>query len=281
MVRLVLLRLLESYFRHRWLYLLPIPAMVAAMAAYLMLVPAPFIAEGTLYVQQETLLSSLTSVRANGLGFRYVTPSEETVGELYQLTNSDGFMRAVIQQTDLEARMNEGPDVIEETLRQVRDSIWFNSLGTNLVAVNAKFTMPRVAAQLVDSIIETYTRWKTNISRDESVAAKRFFQDLVVTYHADLDAERRILTNYLVTHPEPLRGERPPEEAAEIAQLTAAVTLAEERLRDAENKEEDAQLALAQTESNIRQSYFVVDAPQIPLEPKRSKKEMALITAIL
>ncbi len=280
MFRLIVLRLLESYFRHRWLYLLPILLMTAAMAFYIAFVPAPYTAEGTLYVQQETLLSSLTSVRSNGFGFRYVTPSEETVGELYQLMNSDGFLRAIVQQTDLESRMNEGPKAIEETLTEARDAVWFRSLGNNLVAINATYTMPRVAAQLVESTIETYTLWKTNISHDESVAAQDFFVDLVATYRTELDAERRTLTNYLISHPEPVRGNRPPEEAATISQLSAAVDLAEERLRNAENKEEDAQLALAQTESNIRQSYFVVDAPQVPLEPKRSKKELALVLAL-
>jgi capsular polysaccharide biosynthesis protein len=279
-IRSIILRLLESYFRHRWLYLLPIGLMAAAMALYIVLVPAPYTAEGTLYVQQETLLSSLTSVRSSGFGFRYVTPSEETVGELYQLMNSDGFMRAVVGQTDLEARMNEGPRVIEETLREAREAVWFHGLGNNLVAINATFTMPRVAAQLVEATIETYTLWKTNISRDESAAAQTFFADLVTTYRTELDAERNTLTTYLVTHPEPVRGNRPPEEAATIAKLTAAVELAEERLRNAENKEEDAQLAVAQTESNIRQSYFVVDAPQVPTEPKRSKKELAMVLAL-
>ncbi len=279
MLRLILLRLLESYFRHRWLYLSPILFMSLAMVGYLTLVPAPYVAEGTLYVQKETLLSTLTSVRTNVFG-RYVTPAEETVGELYQLMNSDGFMRAIIQQTDLEPLMNEGPRVVDETLEQVRDSIWFRSLGNNLVEVNTEAELPQVAAQLATSTIETYTRWKTNISRDEGVAAQQFFQGLVDTYRTDLNAERNRLTDYLVGHPEPVRGERPPVEAAQIAQLEAAVALAEERLRNAEDKEEETQLALAQTESNIRQSYIVVDAPTVPLEPTRSKTELAVVLAI-
>lgn len=276
MIRLILLRLLESYFRHRWLYLSPIAFMVAAMIGYLILVPAPYVSEGTLYVQKETLLSTLTSVRTNVFG-RYVTPAEETVGELYQLMNSDGFMRAIVQQTELEPLMNEGPKAVEQTLDQVRDSIWFRSLGNNLVEVNTEAEEPQVAAQLATSTIETYTRWKTNISRDEGVAAQQFFQNLVDTYRTALDGERSRLTDYLVAHPEPVRGDRPPVEAAQIAQLEAAVELAEERLRDAEDKEEETQLALAQTESNIRQSYIVVDAPMVPLEPTRSKTELAII----
>ena len=34
---------------------------------------------------------------------------------------------------------------IDETINEVRDAIWFNSLGTNLVSINAQFAMPRVA----------------------------------------------------------------------------------------------------------------------------------------
>ena len=244
------------------------------------MVPAPYIAEGTLYVQQETLLSSLTSVGSTSLGFRYVTPAEETVGELYQLMNSEGFIRAIIQQTDLEAKMTGGPIAVDQIIKETREAVWFRSLGNNLVMVSAQYAMPRVSAQLVAATVETYTRWKTNISREESVAARDFFKDLVNSYSLALDAERSTLTDYLVAHPEPVRGARPPVEAARIAQLDAAVNLAEERLRDAEHKEEDAQLALAQTESNIRQSYFVVDAAKQPLEPKRSKKELVMIAAI-
>lgn len=279
MFRLILLRLLESYFRHRWLYLLPIALMAVAMVGFLALVPAPYVAQGTVYVQKETLLSTLTSVRTNVFG-RYVTPAEETVGELYQLMNSDGFMRAIIQQTDMEPLMNEGPKAVEQTLDQVRDSIWFRSLGNNLVEVNTKAEEARVSAQLANSTIETYTRWKTNISRDEGVAAQQFFQNLVDTYRAALETERSRLTDYLVAHPQPVRGDRPPVEEAQIAQLQAAVNLAEERLRDAEDKEEETQLALAQTESNIRQSYLVVDAPTVPLEPTRSKTELVVILAL-
>ncbi|MCB0060926.1 MAG: hypothetical protein KDE19_02380 [Caldilineaceae bacterium] len=279
MIRLILLRLLESYYRHRWLYLSPIAFMALAMVGYLVIVPAPYVAQGTLYVQKETLLSTLTSVRTNVFG-RYVTPAEETVGELYQLMNSDGFMRAIVQQTELEPLMNEGPKAVEQTLDKVRDSIWFRSLGNNLVEVNTEAESPQVAAQLATSTIETYTRWKTNISRDEGVAAQQFFQGLVTTYRDALDTERQRLTDYLVAHPEPVRGDRPPVEAAEISKLEAAVDLAKERLRDAEDKEEETQLALAQTESNMRQSYFVVDAPTIPLEPTRSKTELALVLVV-
>ena len=114
MIRLILLRLSESYFRHPWLYLLPVLLMAGAMTIYIVMVPAPYIAEGTLYVQQETLLSSLTSVGSTSLGFRYVTPAEETVGELYQLMNSEGFIRAIIQQTDLEAKMTGGPIAVDQ-----------------------------------------------------------------------------------------------------------------------------------------------------------------------
>lgn len=75
MIRLVFLRLLENYFQHRWLYLLPVLIMFIAGVAYPFVVPASYVAEGTVYVQPETLLSSLTVVWNDGFAFRYVTPA--------------------------------------------------------------------------------------------------------------------------------------------------------------------------------------------------------------
>lgn len=62
--------------------------------------------------------------------------------------------------------------------------------------------------------------------------------------------------------------------------MQSTIDSAEERLKRAEDQEESARLALAQAESTVRQSYFVVDAPSRPLEPERSKKEL-LLTLLL
>jgi len=277
-LRLVLLRLLESYFRHRWLYLLPIVLMSAAAAVYISSMAPTYAVNGTVYVQNGTLLSSLTAIRSDG--FAYVTPAQATSGELYQLLNSHAFLRAIIQQTDMESKMGQGEVLAAETIDEAKEAISLQELGNNLVMITARHEMPRIAHQLAKSTIETYIQWKINLNLEESVAAQNFFTDLIKTYSAEVEPARQALDGYLKTRPRPIQGDRPEEESAEIKRLQTALDTAEERLRRAEGQEESARLALTQAESTVRQTYFVVDAPTRPLTAERSKKEMLLIIAL-
>ena len=140
MVRLVLLRILESYFRHRWLYLLPIVAMSAAAMIYIAIMPAKYVVNGTLYIQADNLLSSLTDIRSDG--YSYVTPAQATTGELYQLLNAKAFLRAIIQKTDMEAKMAEDEETAARTIDEAKNAIWLQELGNNLVMVSAEHEKP-------------------------------------------------------------------------------------------------------------------------------------------
>lgn len=278
MLRLVLLRLVESYFRHRWLYLLPIAVMTASAIVYVSSMSPTYVVSGTLYVQNGNLLSSLTDIRPDG--YSYITPAQATMGELYQLLNAKAFLRAIIQKTDMEVKMGADAESVATTITEARDAIWLQELGSNLVMIAAQHEMPRTAQQLAEATIETYIQWKINLNREESVAAQNFFTDLIKTYQSEVEPARQALDNYLKTHPKPLQGDRLDEEAAEIKRLQNALDSVEERLRRAENQEESARLALIQAESTVRQSYFVVDAPTRPLAPERSKKDMLITLAI-
>lgn len=278
MIQLALLRITESYFRHRWLYLLPVVMMIVVAAVYPSTVSSTYIARGTIYIQKETLLSSLTALQNDGFG--WVTPAKATAGELNELFGTEAFVRAVAEQSELESEMSTDPEAVNRVIGLVRDSIWVYPLGNTLVQIGATNESPRIAYQLSSAIIETYIQWKINLGREESVAAQDFFVQLIDSYQSELEPVQQDLTNYLIAHPQPLRGERPAEEAAEIARLQAAVDQAFERLRSAEGKEENARLALVQTESDVRQTYFTVDEPAIPISPEKSMRDIALVMAL-
>ena len=164
MVRLVILRILESYFRHRWLYLLPIILMwgVAGIAVF----RAPsYLAHGIMYVEQENvLLPSIPSLDTNS----WETRADQTSHEISDLLQTDAFIRAVIQGTDLEKDMAEGNVVAAQTMQDARDYIWADAPGRNQVRVAATHTDPQIAYQLVDATIENYTLWKINANLVES-----------------------------------------------------------------------------------------------------------------
>lgn len=278
MVRLVILRLLESYFRHRWLYLLPV-VLMAVIAVFVFVNATPsYISSSILYVQKESLLASLTSVREDG--FSWVTPADATVDEFNELLATDAFIRAVVQQTDLEAEMETQEDV-GDTIDEVRDAVWIQTLGkNNLVMVGAAHEQAVVAPQIVEATINSYIQWKINNDREESVAAQTFFVELIEGHQAALELAREEMRTYLVGHPEPIRGQRPQTEQLDISRLQNAIDLADQRLATALEKEENARLASAQAESDARQTYFVIDAATLPDKPAASKMD-ALITSLV
>lgn len=278
MLRLAVLRILESYFRHRWLYLVPFIFLTIVGGIYIVIKSPEYQASGVIFVQSETLLSSLSGVAPDG--FAWVTASDASASELNELLQTNSFVRAVISQTDLEVEMDQGREIVDKTIELVRKSVSVRSIGSNQVLILASHKDANVVFQLVNSVVENHIKWQTNASMNESVSAQEFFADLILKYRSDLENTQNELDDYLITHPEPIRGERTEVEMLAIARLQSEVDLATERYSSALNKEEDARLVLAQVESNIRQTYFLVDAPTVPEETETSKLDLAVILAV-
>lgn len=279
MIRLVLLRLLESYFRHRWLYFVPIILMLCAAFLFISRQESKYLASGILYVQKESFLASLTSVRDNNIGW-WITPADDSATEISDLIRTDAFVRAVVQSTDLEEKIANGPESVRETINEARQSIWITTLGDNQVVINAGHTDAQIAYQLVNSVLDSYLQWKINADRVESEVARAFFVELTQQYKDDLEATRHELQEYMLSHPQPVRGDRPEVEQLEIERLQAELQLAGTRYARALEKDENARLALSQTESDIRQTYFLLDAPRIPSKPETSLKDTVMNVAI-
>ena len=185
-------------------------------------------------------------------------------------------MRAVAQQTDLEAKMSADRKTVERTLTEMREAIWAQSTGERMVFIGVSHEDAQLAHQLAESTMDTYIQWKINISQYDSAEAQRFFAELLDEYRQELDPIRNSLTEYLLSHPEPVRGDRPAIETAEIERIRSDLSFAEERVANAELKEENARLALTQAESDVRQSYLIFDSPALAIEPMNSLTDMAV-----
>lgn len=274
MVRLILLRVFESYFRHRWLHLAPIAVMIGVASAFFVTEPPQYYASGRLYVESQSLLAALTATDTNASW--WVTPAQVTVNELNELIATQAFVRSVIQKTDLEAQMAGGPPAVERVFGIYRKSIMLRPIGEKLVEFSATTEDPRLAQQLAVATMDAYVQWKLNTDYQESVAAQSFFVSLITPYQEDLQRARDDVQAYLKEHTEPVRGDRPLQEEMEIERLQAAVQRAEERVNTAEDNEESARLALTKAESVLRQTYMVIDTPEIPNSPNRGVRERAM-----
>jgi uncharacterized protein involved in exopolysaccharide biosynthesis len=271
MARLIILRLLDSYFRHRWLNLLPIVLMIGLASASFTLAEPEFVSRGRLYVQKAALLPSLTQLPSEGYTWR--TPTQVALSELQELVQTEAFVRSVIQKTDLEANMSGGSDAIKQTIDDFRLALSIQQVGDSVIEIGVTSKTPKHAQQLAAATIDAYTIWKLNGDQQESAVAQSFFRDVLPGYQDNLLKAREALKTYLETHPVPLRGERPAQELLEIDQFQSIVDVANRRVENALEKEESARLAQAQAESSVRQDYLLIDAPTLPINPETSLRQ--------
>lgn len=278
MFRLILIRLLESYFHHRWLYLLPIVLMMGGAFLYTFLQEPLYLSEGILHVQRDSLINTLT-IGTNS-GITWDTPAEEAELEIDDLLKTDAFVRAIVSQTDLESKMSSGPDAIEQVLTDVREAVYVSPEGDDQLLVAAEYTDPLVAHQLVNAIVDNYVNWQINVQLSESANAQEFFTELTQEYENDLEYARQELDAYLIAHSEPERGARSEIEVIQISRLEDEVQMAGERYANSIDNEELARLAMIQAENTIKQSYFLMDAPKVPTSAESSLKDILISAGI-
>ncbi len=282
MVRLIILRLLESFFRRPLLSLAPFTLAIALGIGYILFSPPEYLSSGKIYVEKDSLLASLTSSTTDVSW--WVTPAQATANELSELMATNAFARSAIEQTKLEPLMAGGPDMVWETLTFFREKVSINPIGDKLVEIRATTDDPELSYQMVVATMDTYLKWKMNNDFQESVAAQKFFESLIAPYQVEVDEARQALIDFLSANPEPVRGDRPPGEQFQLDQLRSALARAEERLSAARENEESARLALVKNESLIRQTYQIVDQPEVPIKPEFSLtgfvKNMIIFVAI-
>lgn len=253
---------------------------MTAVAPLLFIFAEPsYISVGVLYVRRESLITSLTRLQEGGFG--WVTPAKATVDEFDELLKTEAFRRSIASQTDLEQEMGGDPILVEEKLGEVQEAIWTQPIGDNLVLVGAAYKNPLVAQQLAQATLDNFIQWKINIDQEESVSAEQFFDSLVAVYESQREVAQDRLRLYLITNPEPIRGERPSLEQLEIDRLQAELRLAEQQLTNALERRENASLAKSQAESAARQSYLVIDSPKFPIRPATSRMSIAINALIL
>lgn len=274
MIKLAILRILDSYFRHRWLNLLPIVIMTIVAVTAFFVTEREYMSQGIFVVQSESLLASITSV--DNSAYSWNSAAQDVANEINSLIQSDSFVLAVIDETDLREELTAPGLDLKRYLTDMRGQMWAAVLGPTQISVNASDTNPEIARQLAQAVIDKFVQWKINSSHLESAAAIDFLRQKVADYTVQHQQAQDTLRQYLLDHPQPARGDRPDYEIIEINNLSSNVQFAGSRMTEAMNKEEGAQIAYAQVEADIHQTYFLIDAPVTPTRPALSKRQLAL-----
>jgi uncharacterized protein involved in exopolysaccharide biosynthesis len=270
--RLFIGRLLETFFRRWWLYVLPLVLLTALGTASIVGKGASYKASGSILVNRDSLLNQITAVRGQN-SFGFDSPATYTSRQFSTLLGTDAFLTSVIKAAGLSSAAESGAI----TLDSVRKSLWVSPQGDELVVVNASTNSPELSFRLAGATIDSYLQWEIDTNVTESQGAEQFFESLLVPYQQRLDDARQALAQYVNTHPAAgAASDRPADEQVEIGRLTEAVTRADDQLSTATASLNSARLANTQSSTDVTQRLRIVDTPRQPAAPEPHRKKDAL-----
>ena len=276
----IVIRLLETFFRRWYFYLVPLVALVGLGLSNVATTPTEFKSEGVIKTSNASLLSELTDV-GTGTPFSFETAATLTSRKISSLMGTDAFARRVAEGAGVSGALETGAI----TLGAIRVAIVTFPVGDDLLAVRATTSVPELSRRLVESTIASYRDEVIDVELTQAQTAEEVLEGRLDRRKAELDAARTALREYVRDHPEPPIGaERPFDEQVAMDELASTQERADVQYVETLNQYEAAQLVTEQTRAEVNQRIAVVDPPQTPLfaEPQRRATvlKMGLFTVL-
>lgn len=274
MLRLIILRSLESYFRRPLLSLLPLVILTIAGGFYIYNKEPEYISGGQISIQGASISDELINIGVDNS--IWTTPAETTVSQFTELIASETFMRAIIAGTKLEAELADPALDRNEFFGILRENVWAIEIGDNTIGAVAVSDDAATAQQLANNLITAFLNWNTGKDVRDSGSSVQFFTESFEKEQAIYDAAQASLQQYVIANPEPVRGELTGAQKLEIARLTQLANDAAARTTDQRAALDTAKLTFEKAKTDTADKYLVIDHPRKPDEDQTTKKGQAI-----
>lgn len=273
MTKRVLQRLLETFFRRWWLYLIPLVLFTGVGVYSAMGSGTGYRSVGVVDLSRDTLVQELTELRGEVYG--YDSPATTTTRTLNSLLGTATFLGNVAERAGVLPDLESG--LLDRT--ELRSWITTQADGDTLMQVAAITEDPDLSARVAEGVIESYVDYEVQGDIAESTAAEAFFDRQVETYQTELDAAQQELAEYAVANPS-LVDERPLDQQVQVDLLQNRVDLAETKVAGAQQQRDDSRLATEQAELDARQQFRMVDVPAAPEAPEPRLRKSVIVVAL-
>ena len=266
----VMERLLETFFRRWWLNIVPLLLCCGLGVMTVLNQPKQYLSQGVLSAAPDSLIANLSSVSLDNGFVGFETPATVASQRINEQLRSDEFVLQLADRAGLQPSIDAGligPDFVRQRVGASPD-------GENLLKVGSMTEDPELSVRLATSAIDTFIQSVIDEDLSDSKAAQTFYEGVAADYRVIVDAARDALNEYLVAHPEPLRGERPLSEQAQITRLTDDLDRANSRYTAAQSNVEEAKLANELALLDVTQRLRVIDPPSEPVVPVSGLKSM-------
>lgn len=184
-IRLLVTKQITAAWRYRWFAVLFTWLICGVGWAYVLTIPNQYQSSARMYVDSEAVLTPLLRGLAadNGQG--------KQLDFLQRTLLSRPNLEKLISKTDLVLSVN-GPGELQAMVEQLGRSVWVNSQGGNMFTITYRNESPRLAYDVVQSVLTSFVESKAGNNRAEIANAQNFLQQQINAYEKQLrDAERK------------------------------------------------------------------------------------------
>jgi uncharacterized protein involved in exopolysaccharide biosynthesis len=275
-------KVLETFFRHKLLLLLP-PVLITAIVAPLSILTAPMYYESWtgIWVDKPTYLSYSNDWN------QWLTPAQNQAGALTEMLRTQSFLTDVAKRTSLAALTNtqRGLDRAQAT---ITDGLTVYPTGTHLVVLRFRATTPQLAYQVLNGVVESFRDTVTNQRTNQAALATSFYQAQLETAQSDLDKAGDDLRRYLAANPRVGDASRGFSVAdpntgvitdPQLAQLQQTYSQKQQDLQRLNSSLQAAQFDASASLQAQDLGFQVIDPAQVPTSGGRDLKKRMLYPA--
>ena len=188
-------RLLEAFFRHAVLIVLPIVLIPLVAAAAVLATPPQYEASAGVWVERATYLTYST----DDLG-RYLTPAQNQRNRLVELMQTRSFLAAIARKTSLNAVLSapNGDEMLAQSFARDFDVL---AAGDHLLVLHFRMVDQIAAAEVLNAVVDEF---KTRAAADryaQGQVAIALLQSRLTDADAALSAARSDLAKYVSANP--------------------------------------------------------------------------------
>lgn len=273
-----MLRLLDTFFRHKLLLLLPpilIPLLVGPPAV--MTAPVTYETYAGIWVDKPTYLNYANDWNS------YITPAQNQSGRLLELLKTRTFLDDVAKRTSLAPLVGtaRGSDRIQ---RVVGDGLSVVTSGSHLLVLRFRGDTPQLAYQVLSAVVEAFNDNAANDRINQASLATSFYESRVDDAQKQLDGAQAQLQQYVAANPRynvPARGDQSANQPTlilgqpvdpQLAQLQHEVDYNQGEVSRQRKALDQARLDASASLEGQELGFQVVDAPQVPTSPTRQTR---------
>jgi len=275
-LRMVIQQYLRAAWRRRWLGVLCTWLICGVGWVGIYMIPNQFEASARMYVDADAILTPLLK----GLA---AESSPMTQLEVLQRTLlSRPNLEKLISKTDLDLTVNTPADR-DRLIEHLANTIHVVSQTNNLFTITYRDTNPKLAHDVVQTLLTIFIEQATGSNRSDMDNARRFLESQVASYQQQLQAAERqraaFRARYIDILPSPTQPGVPALETARNNVTTLEDQLQDKTTaRDALRKELDNTAAMLVTENGPAAVAAEAARSQTPLEAAEEKLKLLLLT---